>query len=94
MIASEWEFVVDPAEFRVRRNEYRLDVSTEASNTPRSEELGTTQTDGTGDSELTDVSQSLMAIEVGSVNTERELSGRKRLGGRYKPQAGVAEVSR
>jgi hypothetical protein len=71
-----------------------LDVSLEASNSPRHEELGSAQTDGTGDTKLTDVSQSLLSIEVGAINTERELTGWKRLGGRHKPEPGVAEVSR
>jgi hypothetical protein len=71
-----------------------LDVSAEASNPPRPKDLGTSETEGAGDAELTDVGQSLFSIEVGSVNTERALSFRKRLASRYKPQPGVAEVTR
>jgi hypothetical protein len=94
MIALERELVVDAAELAIGRSEYRVEVSLEASNPPRREQLCTTETDGASDSELTDVGQPLFSIEVRAIHAERELSGWKRLGGRYKPQPGVAEVSR
>jgi hypothetical protein len=73
--AIEWEFVGHAAEFSVRRNEDRLDVPQEASNPPRPKELDTiAETDGAGDTELTDVRQSLVTIEVGPIDTERELA--------------------
>ena len=94
MIALEGEFVVDATEFLLGRYEYRLDVPLEAANPPGSKELSATETNRGGDTKLTDVGQSLLPIEVGSIDTERGLPCRKRLGGRYKPQPGVTEVTR
>ena len=94
MIAIEWKFVGDAAELGIRRNEDGENVSLEAAYAPGTKELNTTKADSAGDAKCTDVRQSLMPIVVRSVDTERELTGWKRLGGRHEPEPGVAEVSR
>jgi hypothetical protein len=94
VIAIEWELVGDATELGIRWHKYRRDVSLEATHTPGTKEFYGAETDCAGDTKFTDVGQSLMAIEVCSVNTEREFSRWKRLGGWYKPKPGVAEVSR
>jgi hypothetical protein len=86
VIAIEGELVGDATELGIRWHEHRRDVSLEANHPPGTKELhAITKTNGASDAECSRVGQSLVAIVVGSIDTERELSGWKGLGGWNEP---------